>query len=207
MLDKLIIHFDQALRTTAGSVGQTKRISPGNKVKNPALSPEDREISAGLMRVNHCGEVCAQALYHGQALTAKSSRVAKSMKQAADEETDHLSWCEIRLKELDSHVSYLNPIWYTSSFLMGAATGLMGDKINLGFVAAVEDGVCQHIDEHLERLPSEDERSRLILSKMREDEAKHMDTALEAGGAAFPAPLKSAMMLISKLMTRTTYWV
>jgi len=138
MIDKFILHFDRALRTTAGTVGSTDRLSPGIPIKNTPLTQEARRLSAGLMRINHTGEVCAQALYHGQALTAQSSRVANSMREAAEEETDHLSWCENRLHELDSRVSYLNPFWYASSFLMGATTGLLGDKINLGFVAAVE---------------------------------------------------------------------
>jgi len=207
MMDKFILHFDRALRTSAGSVGITDRLSPGIKIKNRPLNQKDRRLSAGLMRINHTGEVCAQALYHGQALTAKSSRVANSMKKAAEEETDHLSWCENRLDELDSRVSYLNPFWYASSFIMGATTGLLGDKINLGFVAAVEDGVCKHLSEHLEKLPDEDNKSRAILTQMKIDEEKHMHTALEAGGSEFPMPLKSLMNLVSKLMTKSTYWI
>lgn len=207
MIDKLIYHFDRALRTTAGSVGTTNRPSPGIKIKNVSLSEEDRNLSAGLMRINHTGEVCAQALYHGQALTAKSQRVAESMREAAEEETDHLSWCEYRLNELDSRVSYLNPFWYASSFIMGATTGLLGDKINLGFVAAVEDGVCKHLGEHLERLPSRDDKSRAILTQMRIDEEKHMKTALNSGGTEFSSPVKSLMNLVSKVMTKSTYWI
>ncbi|MBL4681389.1 MAG: 2-polyprenyl-3-methyl-6-methoxy-1,4-benzoquinone monooxygenase [Pseudomonadales bacterium] len=207
MIDKFILHFDRALRTTAGTVGSTDRLSPGIPIKNTPLTQEARRLSAGLMRINHTGEVCAQALYHGQALTAQSSRVANSMREAAEEETDHLSWCENRLHELDSRVSYLNPFWYASSFLMGATTGLLGDKINLGFVAAVEDGVCKHITEHLERLPKEDNKSRAILTQMKIDEEKHMHTALEAGGSEFPSLVKSLMNLVSKVMTKSTYWV
>lgn len=207
MIDELIQHFDRALRTTAGTVGPTDRLSPGIKIKNPSLTQDERRLSAGLMRINHTGEVCAQALYHGQALTAKSSRVASSMREAADEETDHLSWCESRLNELDSRVSYLNPFWYVSSFIMGATTGLLGDKINLGFVAAVEDGVCKHLTEHLEKLPKEDDKSRAILTQMKIDEEKHMRTALEAGGSEFSGPVKYLMSLVSKVMTKSTYWV
>ena len=159
------------------------------------------------MRVNHTGEVCAQALYYGQALTARSSRTARSMEQAATEETDHLSWCEERLRQLDSRVSYLNPIWYGSSFCMGMVTGLLGDKINLGFVAATEDQVCIHLTDHLEKLPEADSKSKAILTKMKEDEYRHQQDALKAGGATFPTPVKKVMTLVSKLMTRTTYWI
>ena len=203
-LDHLITHFDTALRTVAGSVGATRRASPGQT--HPGQG-SNAVLSGRLMRVNHCGEVCAQALYHGQALTAKSHHVARAMKTAADEETDHLSWCEARIKELDSHVSYLNPLWYASSFAMGALTGLLGDKINLGFVAATEEEVCRHIDDHLQKMPADDERSRQILLQMREDEAAHATSALNAGGSHFPAPIKRVMRGISQLMTRTTYWI
>ena len=211
-LDNLIVHMDTALRTCAGSVGTRARPRPDNAANNAVnkerpLSPAQKKQSAQLMRVNHCGEVCAQALYHGQALTAKSGRVADSMKQAAEEETDHLSWCESRLKELGDRVSYLNPIWYSASFIMGAMTGLMGDKVNLGFVAATEKGVCEHLDEHIKKLPADDKPSKLILSQMRDDEEKHMHSALDAGGAKFPAPVQNAMKAVSKLMTRSTYWL
>lgn len=207
MIDKFIKHFDKALRAAAGSVGSTSRISPSKDVSKASLNPNQKRHSAGLMRVNHTGEVCAQALYHGQALTAKSSGVREAMKKAAEEETDHLSWCEGRLKELDSRVSYLNPIWYASSFVMGATTGLLGDKINLGFVAAVEDGVCKHLDEHLNKLPKTDEKSKAILLQMKQDEEEHMMMALESGGREFPEPAKRAMNFVSKIMTKSTYWI
>ena len=207
IMDQIIVHADRALRTAAGSIGQTPRSSPATGMKEELNSQEDKRHAAALMRINHTGEVCAQALYHGQAFTAKSKGVAESMKQAAEEETDHLSWCETRLKELDSRVSYLNPFWYVSSFIMGATTGLMGDKINLGFVAAVEDGVCKHLEEHLQSLPENDEKSRVVLTQMKIDEEHHKDTALASGGSEFPAPVKSAMNLVSKVMTKSTYWV
>ena len=207
LADKLIIHFDNALRASAGTVGKTPRPSPAQTIKGVPLSDDQRELSARLMRVNHCGEVCAQALYHGQAIAAKSDRVATSMAQAATEETDHLSWCETRLRELDSHVSYLNPVWYASSFVVGAITGLLGDKISLGFVAATEEAVCRHLEVHLEKLPADDVKSRAIISQMKLDEAKHQAGALDAGGVVFPGPLKSLMAGVSKLMTRSTYWV
>jgi ubiquinone biosynthesis monooxygenase Coq7 len=213
-LDNVITQFDIVLRTCTGSLGsgrtdpKTRRPSPAiEATAGKALSAQERETSARLMRVNHCGEVCAQALYHGQSLTAKSERVAGNMKQAALEETEHLAWCEHRIKELGSHVSYLNPIWYVSSFAMGALTGLLGDKVNLGFVAATEEAVCQHLDDHLEKLPEADTESHAILSQMKLDEAKHMHTALELGGAHFPQPVKGIMRGVSRLMTRTTSWL
>ena len=207
LLDKLIIGFDQALRTSTGNVGGSNRPTPVINSSTPnTLSEDERQLSGRLMRVNHCGEVCAQALYNGQALTAKSDRVAIAMLDAAKEETDHLAWCEHRLSELDTPVSRLNPIWYASSFAMGAVTGLMGDKINLGFVAATEEQVCKHLDEHLEKLPEHDTRSRTVLSVMREDEKRHEENARQSGGAEFPMPVKALMTGVSKLMTRTTYW-
>ncbi|MCB1691361.1 MAG: 2-polyprenyl-3-methyl-6-methoxy-1,4-benzoquinone monooxygenase [Pseudomonadales bacterium] len=206
-VDRLIARFDEALRTVAGTVGTSDRASPAIGIEGRELNAQEKETAARLMRVNHCGEVCAQALYRGQALTAKSGRVAGSLNQAAREETDHLAWCEARIQELGSHVSYLNPVWYAASFAMGATAGLMGDRVNLGFVAATESEVCRHLDDHLERLPEGDDRSRSILSKMRDDEARHESNALEAGGARFPAPVKAVMRGVSKLMTRSTYWI
>ncbi len=206
-IDSFISHFDSALRASAGSIGKTKRNSPAQNVKCGSLSDAEKRESARLMRVNHCGEVCAQALYEGQALTAKSSSVSDSMKQAAAEETDHLAWCEARIKELDSSVSLLNPFWYASSFCMGALAGLMGDKINLGFVAATEEQVCKHLDEHLQKLPKQDEKSRAILSQMKVDETRHMHHARDAGAAHFPLPVRSVMTGISRLMTRSTFWI
>lgn len=159
------------------------------------------------MRVNHCGEVCAQALYEGQALTSKSHRTAAALREAAIEETDHLSWCESRLRELDSNVSVLGPFWYAASFSMGAAAGLLGDKVNLGFVAATEEQVEDHLDDHLARLPGADARSRAVLEQMKADEARHGQSALEMGGAVFPSPIKKMMRAVSGAMTRSTYWI
>ncbi len=207
MLDRFITELDKALRVTSGAVGKTPRPSPALDIEDDELTSEQKTEAARLMRVNHCGEVCAQALYQGQALTARSGRVSNSMQKAANEETDHLSWCESRLKELDANVSVLNPIWYASSFAMGAVAGLLGDKVSLGFVAATEDQVCKHLDEHLEKIPGEDKKSISILEQMREDEAHHKETALNQGGVNFPAPVKSVMTAISGFMTRTTYWV
>ena len=207
LVDNLIIGFDRALRTSTGNTTGSKRPCPAGSEPSDELSNHERALAARLMRVNHCGEVCAQALYHGQALTAKSGRVANAMLKAAEEETDHLVWCESRLRELDSSVSKLNPFWYASSYAMGAITGLLGDKVNLGFVAATEEQVCKHLDEHLEKLPEHDNRSRSILEAMREDEKHHEETALAKGGARFPAPVKTMMTGVSQLMTRSTYWI
>jgi 3-demethoxyubiquinol 3-hydroxylase len=206
-LDQFITAVDGALRAVTGSVGSGSRPSPATAPENPSPDPHQRQLAASLMRVNHCGEVCAQALYQGQALTAKTPRVAQVLRHAAAEETDHLAWCEHRLRELDSHVSYLNPFWYAASFAMGAATGLLGDKINLGFVAAVEEEVSLHLERHLTQLPDSDQRTRQILAQMQTDERKHAADALELGGTHFPAPVKAMMRRVSRLMTRSAYWV
>lgn len=206
-MDQLITHVDSFIKATSGSIGRRERGSPGETVENQDLTPEERNYSARLMRINHCGEVCAQALYNGQALTAKNTRTSGVMRDAANEEADHLAWCEQRIKELDSHVSILNPLWYAASFSMGVLTGLLGDKINLGFVAATEEEVCRHLDEHLEKISPRDKKSRAILSQMRDDESKHASSALSHGGAHFPAPVKAVMRQVSRLMTKSTYWV
>lgn len=206
-VDTLIEHFDSALRTVSGATSAPARPSPATAQPEPDLSEAERVEAARLMRVNHCGEVCAQALYHGQALTARHHAAVGTLDKAAQEEADHLAWCQQRIRELDSHTSYLNPLWYAASFTMGAVTGLLGDKINLGFVAATEEEVVKHIDAHLERLPEQDTKSRSILTQMRKDEEGHQHTALEAGGAHFPSPVKNLMKGVSRLMTRSTYWV
>jgi ubiquinone biosynthesis monooxygenase Coq7 len=206
-IDQAISHFDQALRAVRGSIGKTTRPSPAKNIEPDALSEKERLEAVRLMRVNHCGEVCAQALYQGQAIVAKSPEVANHMRQAAIEEIDHLSWTEDRIHELDGRVSYLNPLWYAASFGMGAVTGMLGDKINLGFVAATEDQVAKHLDDHLTKLPEQDTKSRAILGQMKADELTHKEMALAAGGTEFPAPIKMGMRIISDLMTKTTYWL
>lgn len=206
-LDRLITQVDTFIKTTTGSIGPRDRPSPAETMCEVELSAEERTYSARLMRINHCGEVCAQALYHGQALTASDTQTSAVMQQAAAEERDHLAWCEQRIKELDSHVSLLNPFWYAASFSMGALAGLLGDKINLGFIAATEQEVCRHLDEHLEKLPPGDEKSRSILRQMRDDESRHATTAMEHGGSHYPESIKSIMRQVSRLMTRSTYWV
>ncbi|TCM66487.1 ubiquinone biosynthesis monooxygenase Coq7 [Acinetobacter calcoaceticus] len=205
-LDKLINSFDQALRSLVPGVTAAQRNNPATPVESQLGVSEARHV-AGLMRVNHSGEVCAQALYHGQALTAKLPHVRQEMQQAAIEEQDHLAWCEDRLKELDSHTSLLNPMWYGLSFGMGAIAGIAGDKYSLGFVAETERQVSLHLVHHISQLPAQDQRSRLILEQMNVDELHHRETALNAGGVELPAPVRITMTAISKLMTKTSYFI
>lgn len=205
-VDKLICGVDRALRTTVPGTSTANRQRPTpNQAPENTLNEQESRHSAGLMRVNHSGEVCAQALYQGQALTARLPRVRQEMEQAADEEIDHLAWCEQRLNELDSHTSVLNPLWYGLSFGLGAVAGWASDRISLGFVAATEEQVCRHLRDHLERLPTDDLASRAIVQQMLSDEARHAHTALQAGGHDFPAPVKAAMSAVSRLMTSTSY--
>lgn len=203
--DRCLIQFDMALRTCVPGSSEAFRESPASKVEELELSESERTHAAGLMRINHTGEVCAQALYQGQAATAKLNDVRQSMEQAAEEEIDHLAWCEERLKQLDSQPSLLNPFWYALSYGMGAAAGIAGDKWSLGFVAETEDQVCDHLEEHLETLPADDAKSKAILEQMIVDEKHHGDTARDAGGAELPAPVKQAMTAMSKVMKKTTY--
>ena len=204
-LDRLLLQADTALRTLLPFSGQPGRPSPAIVQPDAQLDEQQARHIAGLMRINHTGEVCAQALYQGQALTAKLPQVRKAMEHAADEEIDHLAWCEQRIRQLGSHTSVLNPIFYGLSFGIGASAGLISDRISLGFVAATEDQVCKHLDDHLGQLPAGDEKSRAILEQMREDEAEHSTAAIEAGGLRFPAPVKFGMSLVSKVMTKATY--
>ncbi len=203
--DRLLMQADAALRTLLPFSGQPARPSPAVLKNETELSESETRHVAGLMRINHTGEVCAQALYQGQALTARLPQVRQAMEQAADEEIDHLAWCEQRIHQLGSHTSVLNPLFYGLSFGIGASAGLISDRISLGFVAATEDQVCKHLDDHLGQLPTEDEKSRAILEQMREDEAQHSTAAIAAGGLRFPAPIKFGMSLVSKVMTKATY--
>ena len=205
-LDRMIHSFDQALRSLVPGVTEAQRENPAFDAP-AALSVSDARHVAGLMRVNHSGEVCAQALYHGQALTAKLPHVKHEMQQAAWEEQDHLAWCEDRLKELDSLPSLFNPVWYGLSFGMGAIAGIAGDKYSLGFVAETERQVSLHLQHHLASLPEHDQRSRKILQQMNADELQHRETALAAGGVDLPIPVKLTMTAISKLMTKTSYFI
>jgi len=202
--DAVISQIDQALRTLSGR-HQSRRPSPSREVEPAHLDEQEAGHAAGLMRVNHTGEICAQALYQGQAFTARDPEVRRALLQAASEEADHLAWCEGRLAELHSQPSVLNPAFYALSYAMGAVTGLLGDRVSLGFVEATEDQVCRHLEAHLEALPEEDARSRIIVGRMRDDEARHGSEALAQGGVEFPAPVKRAMTLLSKVMTQTTY--
>ncbi len=204
-IDRLILNLDQGVRTVFGRPKVTGRPNPADGVPEADLNERERRVAAGLMRVNHTGEVCAQALYQGQALTARLPEVRQRMEQASAEENDHLEWCETRLKELRSRTSLLNPLWYAGSFAIGAAAGVVGDRWSLGFVAETEHQVVDHLNGHLESLPESDARSRAIVEQMREDEGHHATVALEAGGARLPGPVRRLMAVTSKLMTGTTY--
>lgn len=206
-MDRLIAGFDRALRAVAG-VAESRRPSPASGIRNEApVAPEEREHAAALMRVNHVGEVCAQALYEGQALVARNEVVRQSLAQAAEEERDHLAWCVVRIDELGGRTSLLNPLWYVGSFAMGAGAGLLGDRWNLAFLAETERQVEEHLTGHLQDLPESDQRSRKLVEVMRADEAKHRQTALTLGAAELPRPVKAAMRLAAKVMTTVSYRV
>ncbi|WLD59080.1 2-polyprenyl-3-methyl-6-methoxy-1,4-benzoquinone monooxygenase [Salinispirillum sp. LH 10-3-1] len=205
-IDQALIHLDRALKTCLP--GSVKAVLPNPAQphqNNVPMSASERRHAAGLMRVNHTGEVCAQALYEGQASTARLTHIRKQMSAAADEELDHLAWCETRLQELESKPSVLNPLFYGLSFGLGALAGAAGDKYSLGFVAATEDQVSKHLQDHLQELPEQDVRSRAIVKQMLADEQRHADAARQAGGQEFPAPVKQAMSMVAKVMTLTTY--
>lgn len=205
-MDQIILGFDRALRTLTGQ-HQANRESPAAVVDAPEqpLSEEDSQHAAGLMRVNHTGEVCAQALYDGQAATARTPDVQEALSQAGDEEVDHLVWCEQRLADLDARPSVLNPLFYGLSWGLGAVTGLLGDRTSLAFVEATEDQVVKHLDRHLESLPADDLKSRAVVAQMREDEARHGEAALALGGTRLSRLQKRAMALVARVMTATTY--
>ena len=205
-IDRLIIGFDRALRTLYGPALSLRPV-PGENLPNLELSAAEKRHAAALMRVNHSGEVCAQALYQGQALTARDDTVRKTLERAAAEEPEHLAWTAQRIDELGGRVSVLNPFFYTGSFAIGALSGLLGDKWNMGFLAETERQVEGHLDGHLEQLPAQDEKSRAIVAQMKEDEARHADTALARGAAELPGPVKQAMRISSRLMTLSTYRV
>ncbi len=206
-LDHLLISVDVGVRTLFGQPKITERNNPAQHQSEAELSDSERQLAGRLMRINHAGEVAAQGLYQGQALTARLPQVRLQMERAALEESDHLDWCEKRAKELGTHVSALNPAWYAGSAAIGALAGLAGDKWSLGFVAETEKQVVKHLEEHLEQLPEHDDKSRAILQQMKEDEGHHATVAVEAGGAELPYPVKKLMALTSKIMTRTAFWV
>jgi ubiquinone biosynthesis monooxygenase Coq7 len=203
--DTLIAAADRALRALFAPA-QAARPAPGDPATTAELTESERRESAALMRVNHAGEVAAQALYHGQALLARSQRTRDLLLKAAREESDHLAWCEQRLAELHSRPSLLNPLWYAGSFAIGALTAAFGDPTSLGFVSETERQVEGHLEEHLGRLPQRDARSRAILQQMRDDEVAHGAAALAAGGKPLPAPVPQLMKHTARVMTRTAYW-
>lgn len=205
-LDRLIIALDQGVNTVFAKP-VARHPYPAAESGVADLNATQRELSARLMRVNHAGEVAAQALFRGHALSAQTPAVRAQMERAAQEENDHLAWCEQRIEELGGRTSLLNPVWYLGSFAIGALTGKAGDKWSLGFVAETEHQVVAHLDEHLTCLPAADKPSRAILEQMRRDEAEHATVAIKAGAAPLPDPVKKLMALVSKVMTRTAYWV
>lgn len=205
-IDTLITTLDNALRTIAGSAHSARPV-PGDELPEADLDDSQRQEVARLMRVNHVGEVCAQALYAGQALTARDPKVQQAMREAAREETEHLAWTAQRISELGGRTSLLNPVWYAGAFAMGALAGALGDRVNLGFLAETERQVYDHLEDHLGRLPAQDARSAAILKQMQIDEDGHRQAALKGGGVDLPVPAQEAMRLVSKLMTRTAHWV
>lgn len=206
-LDRLILNLDRGIRTLFGRPQTTARPNPAGDLPESELDDRQRRLVAGLMRVDHTGEVCAQALYQGQSLTARDPQVRAALEQSALEENDHLLWCDERLQELHGHTSYLNPFWYTASLGIGIVAGLAGDDWSLGFLAETEYQVIRHLESHLQRLPQQDSRSRTILLQMMEDEAHHATVAVTHGASTLPAPVQVLMKLQSRVMTGTAYWV
>ena len=204
MLDKLIIEFDKGLRTIA-TEAKSVRPHPDQSIVEAPLESGQKHLVASLMRVNHCGEVCAQALYNGQSLTSRNPEIVTALKQASQEETEHLAWCEKRINEMGSHKSLLNPLWYAGSFTLGAIAGAAGDKWNLGFLAETERQVGKHLQSHLERLPATDDASRAILEQMKQDEARHARQASAGGGTPLPWPVPRLMRLSATLMKAVAY--
>ena len=203
-LDQLIVAFDNSLRTVFAPA-RAARANPAAGLADAELNEAERREVEELMRVNHVGEVCAQALYQGQALTARDPEARTALEKAAREETDHLAWCEDRLTELGGRKSLLNPVWYAGSFALGTAAGILGDKWNLGFLAETERQVEAHLDEHLRQLPEQDGKSRAIVEQMKQDEIRHAQTAVNYGAAELPVPVKSAMRAASLVMKRIAH--
>jgi ubiquinone biosynthesis monooxygenase Coq7 len=206
-LDKILAGANNALRTVAAPAGRSARQNPAENLADADLDSSEKAHAAGLMRVNHAGEVAAQALYQGHAMVARDKSIEADMKHAAEEEFDHLAWCEQRINELGYETSRLSPVWYTGAFAIGAASGILGDKWSLGFIAETEKQVCAHLDSHLEKLPETDAKSRRIVEQMRDEEAEHGANAIDAGAAELPAPVQGLMRLTAKVMTKTAYWV
>ena len=206
-LDRLLSSANNALRTVAAPAGRSARKNPAEHIIDADLGADERSHAAGLMRVNHAGEVAAQALYQGHAAVARDKDIERQLQQAADEEFDHLAWCEQRIQELGEDVSRLSPLWYAGAFAIGAASGILGDKWSLGFIAETEKQVCDHLDNHLDSLPEGDARSRAIIEQMRDEEEEHGDNSVAAGAAELPAPVRRLMRVTAKVMTKTAYWV
>lgn len=206
-LDRLLSGANNFLRTVAAPAGSPARPYPARNVDESGLSDADRKHAAGLMRVNHAGEIAAQGLYQGHAAVARENDIESQIQHAAQEEFDHLAWCEQRLAELKSGRSKLAPFWYAGAFAMGAASGILGDKWSLGFIAETEQQVVRHLDSHFDKLPPEDRRSRAIIEQMRLEEQEHGHDAIEAGAAELPQGIKKLMTITSKVMTRTAYWI
>ncbi|MCP1727541.1 ubiquinone biosynthesis monooxygenase Coq7 [Natronospira proteinivora] len=204
-LDQWISGMDRGLRTLFSGQTRSARPSPADDHPDNDLSDEEQRHVAGLMRVNHAGEVAAQALYQSQALTARNPAVTERMQEAADEEIDHLAWCAARLEELGDGPSHLTPFWYAGAFTIGTVAGTFGDRWNLGFVAETEAQVCHHLEDHLGRLPAHDQRSRAVLTQMQQEEEEHRQNALEEGGSELPAPVKGMMWAVSRVMTTLAY--
>lgn len=205
-LDQVIGILDRALHSICGGQSAVTRPSPPSG-ENGTLAETDKREAGRLMRVNHAGEVAAQALYYGQAAVARDAGLHAHLRHAADEEADHLAWCEARLKQLDTPLSRLNPLWFGGAFAIGALAGLAGDKISLGFLAETEHQVEQHLAEHLQRLPAADTASRAVLQQMKADERQHGQAARDRGGVELPAPVRGLMRFSSKVMTTTAYWL
>jgi len=206
-LDKLLAGANNALRTVATPAGRPARANPSENIIDADLNARQKAHAAGLMRVNHAGEVAAQALYQGHATVARNKNIEEQMKRAADEEFDHLAWCEQRIEELGFKPSRLSPLWYAGAYAIGAASGVLGDKWSLGFIAETERQVCSHLDSHLDHLPNEDAKSRAIVEQMRDEEEEHGENAIEAGAAELPRPVVRLMRATAKVMTKTAYWV
>lgn len=205
--DTLLINLDKGMRTVFGEPPHSGTPVPGDALRDSIPSDEQRRISEGLMRVNHAGEVAAQALYHAQSLVARENRVRQKMALASDEENDHLLWCRDRLRDLGGRTSLLDPLWYMGSFSIGLLAGLAGDRWSLGFVAETERQVVEHLNAHLRQIPSSDLKSRAILEQMKADEARHATVAIESGAARLPEPIRTLMSAASKVMTTTAYWI
>ena len=205
--DSLCLGIDQALRAVFADAKTTERPYPAEHETETPLTTDERKHAAGLMRVNHTGEVCAQGLYQAQALVSRRRELKKALQQAAIEEGDHLTWCSTRLAELGSHASYLNPLWYAGSFAIGLTASIAGDKWSLGFLAETESQVVKHLEKHLELLPASDNKSHKILQQMQKDEAEHRDQAIHSGAATLPTWIKKCMQVTSMIMVKTAYWI